>query len=296
MSELKLFKIEGQRVHEIPSRAIGVEKSLQAIFEQNLDTLLGVKFLATEYTTGKSHNGRIDTLGIDENGSPVITEYKRAISESVVSQGLFYLDWLVENEASFKLLVIEKIGTAKAKEIDFSVPRLICIASDFTKYDIHAVNRINQGKHSVDLIRYRRFAEDLLVLELVNREVGKVSNSKTHDKPIAQWLKELKGPIREIYEELRPKLLALGDDVEEMQLKLYTAYRRIKNFACIVIQKKAVILYLSLPPKTVPMEEGFIRDVSGIGHWATGDVEITITSMDQLRKIESLLSRAYEDA
>lgn len=146
MSELKLFKIEDQKIHEIPSRAVGVEKALQAIFEHNLDALLGVKFLATEYTTGKSHNGRIDTLGIDENGNPVIIEYKRAISESVVSQGLFYLDWLVENEASFKLLVIEKLGTAKAKEIDFAAPRLICIASDFTKYDIHAVNRINQGK------------------------------------------------------------------------------------------------------------------------------------------------------
>lgn len=63
MSELKLFKIEGQKTHEIPSKSIGVEKSLQTIFEHNLETLLGVRFLATEYSTGKSHSGRIDTLG-----------------------------------------------------------------------------------------------------------------------------------------------------------------------------------------------------------------------------------------
>jgi len=45
--------------------------------EQNLDTLLGVTFLASEYATGKTHGGRIDTPGIDENGFPVIIEYKR---------------------------------------------------------------------------------------------------------------------------------------------------------------------------------------------------------------------------
>jgi len=54
---------------------VAVEKSLQEMIEQNLDVFLGVRFLATEYYTGKVHGGRIDTLGIDENGCPVIIEY-----------------------------------------------------------------------------------------------------------------------------------------------------------------------------------------------------------------------------
>ena len=76
MSDLKLFHIEGA-VEEIPSSSMTIEKSLQALFEKHLDKLLGVRFLATEYTTGKTHAGRIDTLGIDENNCPVIIEYKR---------------------------------------------------------------------------------------------------------------------------------------------------------------------------------------------------------------------------
>ena len=60
--------------------------------EANLDTLLGIRFLATESSTGKTRAGRIDSLGLDENNCPVILEYKRSVGENVVSQGLFYLD------------------------------------------------------------------------------------------------------------------------------------------------------------------------------------------------------------
>ncbi|CAM5642563.1 Transporter OS=Streptomyces pilosus OX=28893 GN=GCM10010280_11750 PE=4 SV=1 [Streptomyces pilosus] len=41
-----------------------------------METLLDVRFLATEYSTGPVHGGWIDLLGLDENGSPVIVEYK----------------------------------------------------------------------------------------------------------------------------------------------------------------------------------------------------------------------------
>ena len=66
--------------------------------------------LASEYSTGPKHGGRIDTLGIDENGNPVIIEYKRATNENVINQGLFYLDWLLDHRAEFKLLVMERLG------------------------------------------------------------------------------------------------------------------------------------------------------------------------------------------
>ena len=59
----------------------------KAFFEKNLEALLGVRFLASEFTT--SNGGRIDTLGLDENGCPVILEYKRASNENVINQGLF---------------------------------------------------------------------------------------------------------------------------------------------------------------------------------------------------------------
>ena len=92
MSDIKLFRLSDNQITELAGQAIQVEESLQSLFEANLENLLGVKFLASEYSTSPVHGGRIDTLGIDEDGSPVIVEYKRAINENVVSQGLFYFD------------------------------------------------------------------------------------------------------------------------------------------------------------------------------------------------------------
>jgi hypothetical protein len=166
MSDIKLFRIDGGAALELRGSALAVEKSLQTLIERNLETLLGVRFLATEHATGKAHGGRIDSLGLDENGSPVIIEYKRATNENVINQGLFYLDWLVDHRGDFTMLVMTTLGKAAADEVDWSAPRLVCIAGDFTRYDEHAVAQI--GRH-IELYRYRSYGEGFFVLELVNR-------------------------------------------------------------------------------------------------------------------------------
>lgn len=292
MSDLKLFRIQGQIVAELPSKTSALEKSLQIVLEKNLEALLGIRFLKTEYSTGKTHGGRIDTLGIDENASPVIIEYKRAVNENVISQGLYYLDWLLDHKAEFQLIVLEKLGNQVANELYWEAPRLVCVAADFTKYDQHAVRQIDRD---IDLVRYRHFGDDLLALDLVYRNnESEKSWKQASDKGSAQSWDEPGMPMGDIYEELRAYLLALGDDVSEKQLKVYSAYRRIKNFVCIVVQKNALVVYLKLNPDDVPIEYGFTRDVRNIGHWATGDLEITIKNLDDLRRAEPLIRRSYD--
>jgi hypothetical protein len=180
MSETKVFQLNGTNAVELARKTIELEKSLQTIMEKNLETFLGVGFLESEYTTGKTHGGRIDTLGLDENGCPVIIEYKRAINENVINQGLFYLDWLLDHKGEFKLLVLEKMGKQKAEQIDWTGPRLICVAASYTKYDEHAVKQINRN---IDLIKYCQFGADLIALELV---YSNSTNIPIHSKAIDQ--------------------------------------------------------------------------------------------------------------
>ena len=89
MSDIKLFRRQGDTISILSSRDATVEKWLQTLIESHMETFLGVRFLATEYVTGKVHGGRIDSLGIDENNCPVIIEYKRRSDENVINQGLF---------------------------------------------------------------------------------------------------------------------------------------------------------------------------------------------------------------
>ena len=95
MSDIKLFQTSATGVVELAGSAVQIKSSLQTLFESNLEALLGVRFLAREHSTGPVHGGRIDTLGLDEDGSPVIIEYKRSLNENVINQGLYYLDWLM---------------------------------------------------------------------------------------------------------------------------------------------------------------------------------------------------------
>src|SRR5690606_12582338 len=120
-----------------------VEREIQKLCEENLDTFFGIRFLASEYSTGIKHKGRIDSLGIDENNCPVIVEYKLDSKENVINQGLFYLDWLMDHQANFELLCMKKLG--QATDVDWTNPRLLCIARDFTRYDDYAIGQINRN-------------------------------------------------------------------------------------------------------------------------------------------------------
>lgn len=316
MSDIKLFLIGSAGVLELEGKSAAVEKSIQILIEKNLEAFLGVRFLATEYVTGKTHGGRIDSLGIDENNCPVIIEYKRSLNENVINQGLFYLDWLLDHKAEFQLLVMKKVGAEAADTIDWKGTRLLCIAGDFTRYDQHAVQQINR---SIELIRYRRYGEELLLLELVNATTatsaaggsatisgggsgapeaggGAKKSGKTGYKTVGEYLAQSPQPLKDLFEQLQAFLLALGDDVQLKELQYYFAYKRIKNFACVEVHPAngQLLVFVKVDPDSVTLEQGFSRDVRSIGHFGTGDLELRISSAADLEKAKPYLLSSYE--
>jgi RecB family endonuclease NucS len=86
VSGLKLFRMTKSGATEVMPRLAEVEADVQGLVEAHMEALLGVRFLASEYGTGPVHGGRIDSLGLDENGSPVIVEYKRGVDAGVFSE------------------------------------------------------------------------------------------------------------------------------------------------------------------------------------------------------------------
>ena len=165
MSDIKLFQFSADDAHPLPSHTAPLEKELHNLMQKHMECFLGIRFVASEYSTGKNHGGRIDSLGLDENNCPVILEYKRQKNENVINQGLYYLDWLLDHRAEFKLLVLDRFGKEIADAIEWTGTRVLCIAGDFTKFDEHAVAQIGRN---IELIRYKYFGDDLLMLEWIN--------------------------------------------------------------------------------------------------------------------------------
>ncbi len=296
MADIKLFNLKGT-ITEYQGSNVTLEKELQGVIENNMDKFFGVRFLASEYTT--TNGGRMDSLGLDENNCPVIFEYKRATNENVINQGLFYLNWLLDHKDSFKVLVIEKFGMKIADLIDWSMPRVICIAGDFTKYDESAIKQMNRN---ISLIRYKKFGSELLMFEQLDENIVKpidtetTKNQKKHtDKSFDEQYAVAEKSIQELYEEIRDYILHLGDDITENKLKLYMAFKKIKNVVCIELAKTKVILNIQLDPSTIQFEEGFSRDTTNIGHWGTGNVQVWLKNKSELEKTKALILRAYNE-
>lgn len=314
MSDIKLFRYGETGAFELLGKSVAIEKKLQILIESQMESFLGVRFLATEYSTGAKHRGRVESLGLDENGCPVIVEYKRHSNENVINQGLYYLDWLLDHKADFRLLVMDKLGKGDADRIEWSGTRLLCIAADFTRYDEHAVAQINRN---IELIRYKLFADDLLLFELVNgSSAASTAMADLADMPVeakpprtpaastlamkthADQIATASSELLALFEQTRSFILAQGDDIIEKPLKLYVAFRRLKNFVCMSLISKQdphVFMTLKLDPATVDLEKGFARDVSNIGHWGTGDLELVLRTPADFIKAKALIERAYQE-
>ncbi|MCX4763918.1 hypothetical protein OG562_23740 [Streptomyces sp. NBC_01275] len=308
MTDLKLFRLaaDGQDA-ELRGSTVALEVELQRRVEAGMEAMLGIRFLASEYPTGPWHRGRIDSLGLDENGTPALIEYKKGADSGVLSQAVSYLSWLDSARHEFEALVKEKLGSEAAEAIDWRNPRMVCIAASFSHHDRVAVHRLHER---IDLVRYRVFDGELLSLLLIESTSGSPSpaparrRSRQREVPTGASVGSVQAPpdaapacLQDLYAELDESLTVWGE-VEVAQLRHYIAYRRLVNVASVIFRPKhqAILVYLKVNPDTVELEEGFSRDMRGIGHLGTGDLEVRIASAADLEKAGPLIRRAFEAA
>ncbi len=197
---------------------------------------------------------------------------------------------------------LKNLGKEYAEKIDWSSPRLLCIAGDFSKYDIHAVKQIPRN---IELIRYCKYQSDLLLLELVNSTTTQntqiikdmeIPRKGTKYKTVSDLLIESDPELQDRYESLKAFMEALGDDVQINVLKYYIAFKRIKNFACVEIHPKTkeIRVFVKIDPKSLTLEPGFTEDYKNIGHWGTGDLMIILKSEKDLSRAKELIVKSYE--
>lgn len=297
MADIKLYQIYNGKAKAKSVLDFKYEREIQKLCEHNLETFFGIRFLASEYNTGSKHKGRIDSLGIDENNCPVIIEYKLDSKENVINQGLFYLDWLMDHQANFEMLCMKVLN--KQIEVDWSNPRLICIAKDFTRYDDYAIGQINRN---IELIRYRFFEGDNIIFEQAGTSQSQEQSKQTSTgitkyRDMEDAIGASSNELLSLYQELEDYIFSLGDDIQKKELKYYHAFSRIKNFVCIEIRskKQEIVLFLKLNYKDLQSPPKNSRDVSKIGHYGTGDTEVTIKSIEELEAIKGLIEESYEN-
>lgn len=102
------------------------------------------------------------------------------------------------------------------------------------------------------------------------------------------------GPMRDLFDALRKAVLALDPCVSEEFLKLYVAYKAETNFVDVVPQAKRLLLVLNLGIEDIEDPKGLCRDISNIGRWGNGDVEVGLTSFDELPYVVGLIRQSFD--
>lgn len=104
----------------------------------------------------------------------------------------------------------------------------------------------------------------------------------------------LKGDMRDLFNALRKRILNIDSSVREEFKKLYIAYKSSTNFVDIVPQKTKLRLSLNIDFNEIIDPHGLCKDVSGLGRWGNGDVEVGITAMEDLDKIMELIQQSFD--
>lgn len=100
--------------------------------------------------------------------------------------------------------------------------------------------------------------------------------------------------LREVFEAFRKEVLALDPSVTEQVMKLYVAYRAETNFVDVVPQAKRLRLSLNMAFAEISGPKWLCRDVTNLGRWGNGDVEVGLKSLDELPYVMGLLRQSYE--
>jgi len=102
------------------------------------------------------------------------------------------------------------------------------------------------------------------------------------------------GPMRELFELFRKKVINIDSAVREEFLKLYIAYKTDTNFVDVVPQKSKLRLALNMDIDEVYDPNNLCIDVKNKGRWGNGSVEVHLNSKDQLDDVMNLVKQSFD--
>lgn len=309
---MAIFEIEKGKAKRVRLSEFKLEKDLQQLIEENMETIFNCRLIATEFSTGNIHSGRIDSLAISEDFNPVIIEYKKVASSDLINQSLYYLHWIRDHKGDFQVAANKVLG--KNIDVDWSDIRVICIAPEYKKYDLHAVQVMGAN---IELWQYKLYENGILNIEEVYKRTNTTSREfedyneknpvmveagrkaaitrKNAVYTIEEHFNNLDKSLVDLFNTVRDYITSLDSSIEELPKKNYIAYKTSQNFVCLQTYKKKLTLYLKLNPDEVKPMPAQCRDVRNIGHYGTGEFELIIKDLIDFEETKYLLNEAYKN-
>lgn len=288
----------GDKLKLLKEKPFTTEKEMQSFCENNLELLLNLKFVATEFVVAQF---RFDSVAYDANANAfVIIEYKNTEKFSVIDQGYSYIATLSSHKADFVLKYNQVFGVSKGiNDFDWTQVRVIFVAPKYTTYQIGSIQFKNLP---MELWRIKRYEEDILEFERIESTGTAtvepfVPSTETGDKtpPVIVYaeedrLKDGTEETKELYYQVRDFIMSLGDEISLKATKLYIGFLyHNHNLVDIKLQKNSLIIWLNAPYGVYEDPLKLIKDVTHIGHHGNGDCQIKLENNQNIGALEDLL-------
>jgi predicted transport protein len=228
----------------------------------------------------------------------------------LINQSLFYLSWIHDHRGDLEIAAQRALGPKV--EIDWSDVRVICIAPNYRKYDLHAVRVMGAN---IELWTYRLFANGALYLEevLQKSDAGVATATLSGKNPVMvaagkkaaaarasgsytfeQHVTGKPEPMRQLAIATNDFVTGLDPSIEVSPKKFYVAYKTSQNIVCMEVKQQRILLYLKLDPKTARGPKGISRDMTNVGHYGTGDLEVSVKTSADFESAKPFIQMAYE--
>jgi len=305
---MSIYRLENTKLTSINEISISLERDIQKITEDNLETLFGLKLIKSEF---QLHNLRIDSLAFDEeNPSFVIIEYKKGTNYSVIDQGFSYLSLMLNNKADFILEYNDRVSKPiKREDVDWSQSKVVFVSPSFGTYQLNAINFRNLP---FELWEVKKYEKDMYsYTEIRASEQSEDIENIIKDPNIEKVTKEVKvytvdghfpekrELARELFDVLRERVIGLNDSMQEVPTKYYIAYKvpyngKLQNILEVVPLASGLKLYFDISKSDLTDPEKIVKDCEKVGHWATGDSVLNITNTQELDYAMYLIKQVYD--
>lgn len=288
------------------------EKEMQKFCETNLDMLLGLLFVTTEFKVAQF---RFDSVAYNPATKAfIIIEYKNTSNFSVIDQGYSYIATLLNHKADFVLKYNQVFQVSKGlDDFDWTQVRVLFVAPSYTTYQL---NSINFKDLPMELWRIKRYELGIVQFEQIKPTStsasisGYVSPSIPGDPsaPVIDTPPEVivytednrladgSDAAREYYMELRDYILSLDDSIELKATKLYVGFLfNNHNLVDIKLQKNSILVWLNTHYGILDDPRNIITDVTHTGHHGNGNCQIKITDKKHMGYIKDLIQAHYQN-
>jgi len=236
------FEIINKKAKKIRQKEFNNEQELHKLIDDNLSEIFKIRYIKDEYITIK--HGRIETIGLDESNRPVVIEYKKSKEKGQLVQANRYMTWIKQNPDSFELLVRKNLGS-NIDDIDFTNPRIICLAQEYSIDDKCLALALG-----AELWKYRYYENNMLIIireeepeQLIKGSSGKTTIEKIRKEPrkartIEEHLKGTSDALKKLFYSLDERIMDISSDIEKYTRQTEIVYKTSLTFAYLAIQNR----------------------------------------------------------